>query len=284
MAGAKGFEPLNARTKTWCLTTWRRPSDSSIITYQADLRHQVFFSLLCYTWEMSNILQTRNLTKIYGRKSSAFKALNDIDLTIKKGETVAIIGKSGSGKSTLMHVLALLDRPTEGKVIVEGRNSTNFKQSQLNTLRNHRFGFVFQQFFMNANDTVLENVMLPLTIAGISRRTRKKRAIEALKIVELEDKIKAKANDLSGGQKQRVCIARAIVNNPEVIFADEPTGNLDSATGDRIINLLFDLNKEKGITLIIVTHDEDIAAMCGRQIQLKDGVVEKDTGAKGGDK
>jgi len=233
---------------------------------------------------MSNVLQTRDLTKVYGRKSSAFKALNDIDLTIKKGETVAIIGKSGSGKSTLMHVLALLDRPTSGKVIVEGKDSSSFKQRQLNNLRNSRFGFVFQQFFMNPNDTVLENVMLPLTIAGVSRRERKRRAIDALKIVELEDKIKARANDLSGGQKQRVCIARAIINNPEIIFADEPTGNLDSATGDRIINLLFDLNREKGITLIIVTHDEDIAAMCARQIQLKDGVVENDTGAKGGKK
>jgi len=230
------------------------------------------------------MLQTRNLVKTYGRRSTAFKALDDIDLTINKGETVAIIGKSGSGKSTLMHLLALLDRPTSGKVVVEGKNSNNLRQRQLNHLRNHRFGFVFQQFFMNPNDSVLDNVMLPLKIAGISRRARKRRALEAIKTVELEDKTNARAKDLSGGQKQRVCIARAIVNNPEVIFADEPTGNLDSATGDRIINLLFELNKTKGITLIIVTHDPDIAKQCSRQIHIKDGRIIEDTGSKGGNK
>ena len=134
---------------------------------------------------------------------------------------------------------------------------------------------------MNANDTVLNNVILPLKIAGIGHRERKRRAMEALKVVELDDKFKNKAKDLSGGQKQRVCIARAIINNPKVIFADEPTGNLDSATGEKIEKLLFDLNKEKGITLIIVTHDEELAAKCKRQIRIADGMVVDDKKKKG---
>jgi len=228
---------------------------------------------------MKPLLVAKNLTKVYGKKTTAFKALNSINLTIGEGESVAIIGKSGSGKSTLMHHLALLDKPTSGSVSVDSVNSTRLKPKKLNRLRNREFGFVFQQFFMNSNDTVLNNVVLPLKIAGIGWRSRKKRALDAIHTVELDDKIKAKANDLSGGQKQRVCIARAIVNNPKVIFADEPTGNLDTQTGEKIEKLLFDLNKEQGITLIIVTHDEDLAAKCKRQIYLKDGVIEKDTHA-----
>jgi putative ABC transport system ATP-binding protein len=224
---------------------------------------------------MSNkpVIATKNLTKVYGKKSSAFKALDDVDLEIGRGESVAIIGKSGSGKSTLMHILALLDEPTSGVVEINGTNATELKTRQVNRLRNRRFGFVFQQFFMNARDTVLNNVMLPLKIAGIGKSERKRRAMEVLGIVDLTDKAKARANDLSGGQKQRVCIARALINNPAVIFADEPTGNLDSATGAAVENLLFQLNKEKDITLIIVTHDAELAARCKRQIHIKDGQI-----------
>jgi putative ABC transport system ATP-binding protein len=219
------------------------------------------------------ILATRNLTKVYGKKSSAIRALDGIDLEIHRGETLAIIGKSGSGKSTLMHVLALLDTPTFGVVEVGGQDATKLRKKQVNRLRNRRFGFVFQQFFMNSRDTVLNNVVLPLKISGIRKSERKRRAMEVLKIVELTDKVKARANDLSGGQKQRVCIARALINNPAVIFADEPTGNLDSVTGAAVVDLLFNLNKEKDITLIIVTHDADLAARCHRQIYLKDGKI-----------
>lgn len=143
----------------------------------------------------------------------------------------------------------------------------------LNKTRNEEFGFVFQQFFMNAKDTVLNNVLLPLKIGGISGSKRKKMALDALKAVGLEDKVQNKANNLSGGQKQRVCIARALVNNPQIIFADEPTGNLDSATGKKIEELLFDLNKNKGITLIIVTHDPDLAARCDRQVHVRDVLI-----------
>ncbi len=225
---------------------------------------------------MKTIIEVKNLTKIYGKKSTAFTALKDINLSIYEGESVAIVGKSGSGKSTLMHLLALLDRPTKGEVLIDGKNANKLKNKELNHLRNERFGFVFQQFFMNANDTVLENVLLPLKIAKIGRKTRKKEAENALKTVELESKLKNKAIDLSGGQKQRVCIARAIVNNPQIIFADEPTGNLDSATGDKITDLLFRLNKEKGVTLIIVTHDEDLAKLCNRIIRISDGKIISD--------
>ena len=232
----------------------------------------------------STLLSTRGLKKVYGKRDSLFEALKGIDLDIESGESVAIVGKSGSGKSTLMHLLALLDKPSKGEITLNGRNTSKLKNRKLNRLRNKEFGFVFQSFFMNANDSVLNNVILPLKIAGVGRRERRRRALEALRVVELEDKAKNKAKDLSGGQKQRVCIARAIVNNPKVIFADEPTGNLDSATGDKIENLLFGLNKEKGITLIIVTHDEELAAKCGRQIRIADGEIVEDAKNKKGAK
>lgn len=232
----------------------------------------------------SSLLSTRNLKKVYGKRDAKFEALRGLNLEINAGESVAIVGKSGSGKSTLMHLLALLDKPTSGEITLNGRSTSKLKNRKLNRLRNKEFGFVFQSFFMNANDSVLNNVILPLKIAGISRRERKRRAMEALKVVELDDKAKNKAKDLSGGQKQRVCIARAIVNNPKVIFADEPTGNLDSATGDKIEKLLFDLNKEKGITLIIVTHDEELAAKCQRQIRIADGEIVEDAKTKKGAK
>jgi ABC-type antimicrobial peptide transport system, ATPase component len=222
------------------------------------------------------IIATKSLHKSYGKKESKFEALRGIDLEIEDGESIAIIGKSGSGKSTLMHLLALLDNPTKGSVEIDGLSAGKLKTKELNEIRCTRFGFVFQQFFMNANDTVLNNVILPLKIAGVSAKERKRRALHALKVVELSDKAKNKAIDLSGGQKQRVCIARALVNNPKVIFADEPTGNLDSVTGKKVEDLLFDLNKNQGITLIIVTHDVELASRCSRRIYIKDGQVMKE--------
>ena len=160
--------------------------------------------------------------------------------------------------------------------MIDGVDATKLSAHELNRLRNQTFGFVFQQFFMNPSDTVLENVVLPLKIAGKHRKERRTMAEKALKTVGLSERIKFKANDLSGGQKQRVCIARAIVNHPKILFADEPTGNLDSTTGDKVIKLLFDLNK-KGVTLIIVTHDEDLAKLCNRQIRISDGKIIEDT-------
>lgn len=225
------------------------------------------------------VIEVNNLVKIYGKRSAAFTALKKINLEIKEGESVAIVGKSGSGKSTLMHLLALLDRPTEGTVTVDGIDSTKLTNRQLNKLRNQSFGFVFQQFFINPQDSVLDNVTLPLKIAGKRRKVRRELAMKALRTVGLTDRAKFKANDLSGGQKQRVCIARAIVNDPKILFADEPTGNLDSTTGDKVIKLLFGLQK-KGVTLIIVTHDEDLAMMCDRQIRISDGKIVEDSATK----
>lgn len=219
------------------------------------------------------VIEAKNIKKSYGKNETKFDALKGVDLKVGKGESVAIIGKSGSGKSTFMHILALLDQPTSGDIYLNGKNVTSIRKKVLNKTRNEEFGFVFQQFFMNAKDTVLNNVLLPLKIGGISGSKRKKMALDALKAVGLEDKVQNKANNLSGGQKQRVCIARALVNNPQIIFADEPTGNLDSATGKKIEELLFDLNKNKGITLIIVTHDPDLAARCDRQVHVRDGLI-----------
>ena len=220
-----------------------------------------------------NLIEAKNLVKVYRDGNTYFKALNNVSFEIKKGESVAIIGKSGSGKSTLMHLLAALDKPNEGEILINGQNIAKMKKRDLNKLRNRTFGFVFQQFFMNPKDTVLQNVILPLKIAGVGSRKRKEIALEALEAVELTDKAKNKASNLSGGQKQRVCVARAIANSPEIIFADEPTGNLDSKTSKKIEDLLFGLNKDNGITLIIVTHDESLAQKCDRQIRIQDGQI-----------
>jgi putative ABC transport system ATP-binding protein len=217
------------------------------------------------------ILQANDITKIYGKGQNAFVALDRVSLDIKRGESVAIVGKSGSGKSTLMHVLAALDRVNSGDITFDSKKYDSLRNTQLDRLRSRNYGFIFQQFFLNGRETVLENVLLPLKIAGVGFRARKKRALTALAEVDLSDKVNSRANDLSGGQKQRVAIARALVNEPDVIFADEPTGNLDSENGARVENLLFGLNRTKGITLIIVTHDEDLANKCHRRFEMKDG-------------
>ncbi|WP_150462073.1 ABC transporter ATP-binding protein [Nesterenkonia ebinurensis] len=226
------------------------------------------------------VLETENLVKVYGRGPAAFHALKGLTFEIHRGESVAIVGKSGSGKSTLMHLLALLDEPTSGVVALDGKPVTKLKPKAVSGLRNATFGFVFQQFFLNPNQTVLENVTLPLKIAGISKSERNEHGMKALEQLEMADKAKNKATDLSGGQKQRVCIARALINNPEVIFADEPTGNLDSATSETVEDILFGLHRDHGITLVVVTHDEDLAAKCQRRLIMQDGhIVEEQTGA-----
>lgn len=222
------------------------------------------------------ILQVRDLRKSYGRGSTRFDALRGVSFDVHEGESLAIVGKSGSGKSTLMHLLALLDRPTSGEVRLGGHDAGELRGSVLNRVRNTEFGFVFQQFFLTPSATVLENVILPLKIAGVGRAERKRRGLAALRQLELEDKARNRASALSGGQKQRVVIARALVNEPRVIFADEPTGNLDTATGRVVEDILFGLNREQGITLIVVTHDEDLAARCDRRIDVRDGLIVSD--------
>ena len=218
------------------------------------------------------VLEASAIQKSYGRGAGRFDALKGVSLQVRRGESIAIVGKSGSGKSTLMHILALLDALDAGALRIDGADATRLGTAELHRLRNEEFGFVFQQFFLVPDATVLENVVLPLKIAGLSRRGRTERGMAALRALELDDKAGNRATDLSGGQKQRAVIARALVNEPTVIFADEPTGNLDSVTGRIVEDILFDLNRDRGITLIIVTHDEELAARCDRQIHLRDGL------------
>lgn len=220
------------------------------------------------------MIEVKKVTKVYGKRQHAFKALSDVTFTIPDGASVAIVGKSGSGKSTLMHVMSGLDRPSRGSVTVDGVDIIKLKEKEVDSFRSQKIGFIFQSFFVQANESVSDNVSLPLEIAGVSLSKRKEKIKQALESVELFDKLQNKARNLSGGQKQRLAIARAIVNNPSIIFADEPTGNLDSATGAKIEDLLFDYNKNRGTTLIIVTHDEELAAKTDIQIFIKDGKVE----------
>lgn len=221
------------------------------------------------------MIEVKNVTKTYGKKKNIFTALDDVSFTIPDGASVAIIGKSGSGKSTLMHALSGLDRPEVGEVIIDGKNILQFSARQNDQFRSHEMSFIFQSFFVQGSESCYNNVCLPLEIAGVPLRQRRAKVEAALSAVELLDKQRSKARDLSGGQKQRLAIARAIVNKPKVLFADEPTGNLDSATGEVIEKLLFSYNKKSGTTLIIVTHDSDLAKRCDMQVYIKDGVITK---------
>lgn len=221
------------------------------------------------------IIKAANVHKTYGKKTSIYEALRGIDINVSAGESIAIVGKSGSGKSTLMHLLAGLDHVSDGSIKWNDKDLSTMNDNQLTELRSSRVGFIFQQFFLQPTLTVIENTYLPLKIAGVSLSKRKKQANEVLKAVGLLDKANNRATDLSGGQRQRVAIARALINNPEVIFADEPTGNLDSETGQQVIDLLFELQKKHNIALVIVTHDEDLAKRCDRIINIRDGKVVK---------
>lgn len=220
------------------------------------------------------MIEVKNITKVYGKKDRAFHALKRVSFSVPKGTSVAIVGKSGSGKSTLMHIMSGLDSPTSGEIVIDGENLFKLKKKAMDKFRNKTMSFIFQAFFVQANDTCLHNVTLPLEIAGISANRQRKLAEKALAKVELSDKLNQKAGNLSGGQKQRLAIARAIVNSPDILFADEPTGNLDSKTGAHIEELLFSLNKE-GKTLIIVTHDEELASRCDMRVYVKDGQVQR---------
>jgi len=219
------------------------------------------------------MIELKNVTKIYGKKKNQFVALNDVSLRIPTGVSVAILGKSGSGKSTLMHAISGLDRPQKGQVIIDGQDILKLKQKQVDEFRARKIGFIFQSFFVQGNESVADNVSLPLEIVKMPRGLRESKINEALKAVDLYEKRKNRAKDLSGGQKQRLAIARAIVGSPQIIFADEPTGNLDSETGAKVEELLFNYNKQEGATLIIVTHDVDLAKKCDYQILIKDGKI-----------
>lgn len=223
---------------------------------------------------MTPVLQAQNVSKIYDMGSTKIEALLGVDIEIYKGEFVAIVGKSGSGKSTLMHILGLLDTPTEGEIILNGVNTKGMTEKQLAQVRNKEIGFVFQSFNLLQRTTVLDNVILPLKYSKVPNTEWVKKAKEMIEIVGLQDRLKNKSNELSGGQKQRVAIARAMVNDPSIILADEPTGNLDSKTGDEIINNFLKLNSQ-GKTIILVTHDDDLAKIAQRKIVLKDGSIVK---------
>lgn len=225
------------------------------------------------------MIEIKHLTKTYGKKQNAFVALKDVSFTIPDGASVAIVGKSGSGKSTLMHAMSGLDRPEQGEIIIDGQNILKFKTKQIDAFRAHQMSFIFQSFFVQANESCYDNVSLPLEIGDVPTSKRRARIEAALDAVELLDKKKSRARDLSGGQKQRLAVARAIVNDPKILFADEPTGNLDSVTGAVIEDLLFGFNKTRGVTLIIVTHDEDLANKCDMRVYLKDGNIESIEGA-----
>ena len=222
------------------------------------------------------LIELRGLTKTYGKGDAAFQALKGIDLTIHKGEFVAIMGPSGSGKSTLMNVLGCLDTLTTGSYRYEGIAVENLATDQRSLLRRYALGFIFQGFNLLARTSSLENVELPLLYRGMSRKDRHEKAVAALNSVGLTTKLNRTPGELSGGQQQRVAIARAIVTEPSTLFADEPTGNLDSVTTGDIMELLKRLNEDRGITVLMVTHDDHVATVAKRRVVIKDGLVESD--------
>jgi putative ABC transport system ATP-binding protein len=223
------------------------------------------------------VIQARNLCKVYQMGTVEVRALCGVTFNIKRGDVLAIIGPSGSGKSTLMNLLGCLDRPTSGEYILDGELVSNLNDDQLAIIRNRKVGFVFQNFNLLPRMTALGNVELPLRYSGLNGG-RRERALQVLDSVGLSDRVIHKPTELSGGQQQRVAIARALVNQPAIIMADEPTGNLDSKSGREIIDLLLQLNKKSGTTLIIVTHDPNVASRAKRIIQLYDGLIKKDNG------
>jgi putative ABC transport system ATP-binding protein len=225
---------------------------------------------------MSNVIEIRNIIRDFPLGQETVHVLKGIDLDIERGDYIAIMGPSGSGKSTLMNLLGCLDTPTSGSYILNGKDVSKMSDDELAEIRNNEIGFVFQTFNLLPRTTALENVALPMIYAGISKKERTERAEEVLEDVGLADRMDHKPNQLSGGQRQRVAVGRALVNNPSIILADEPTGNLDSKTSKEIMDLLDEIHRN-GNTVIVVTHEEDIAARAHRVIRLIDGMVDSDT-------
>lgn len=225
---------------------------------------------------MKKLIDLKNVSKSYRNGDQELQVLKDVHLEVEEGEFVAIMGPSGSGKSTLMNIIGMLDRPTSGEYYLEGEEVAKLSEKKLAKVRNQQIGFVFQQFFLLSKLNALQNVELPLIYAGVSQSKRKDLAEQYLKKVELETRMHHLPSELSGGQKQRVAIARALVNHPSIILADEPTGALDTKTGEQIMELLTELNRE-GKTIIMVTHEPEIAAFAKRQIVIRDGVISSDS-------
>jgi len=218
-----------------------------------------------------------DVTRSYQMDGERVDALRGVSLRIRPGEYAAIIGPSGSGKSTLMHLLGLLDRPSTGALHVNGSDVTSLSDTELASLRNRTIGFVFQSFHLLARTSAVDNVALPLLYRGLPRRERREEAADALRVVGLGHRLTHKPTQLSGGEQQRVAIARALVGGPDVLLADEPTGNLDTRTGEEVMNTLEDLNVTRGVAVVLVTHDHDVAARARRQIHLRDGLIEDDS-------
>lgn len=225
----------------------------------------------------ANMIEVKDITKTYGEGENKFQALKGVSFTIKEGEFIAIMGPSGSGKSTMMHILGCLDTPTTGTYFLDGKDVSTMNDEELADIRKDKIGFVFQSFNLLPRTTVLRNVMLPLVYAGVNADKREKHAKEALLSAGMvESHFQHKSNELSGGQIQRVAIARALVNDPSLILADEPTGNLDTKTGEIVLATFQKLNKEHGRTIILITHEPDVAEHAKRIITLRDGVVVSD--------
>ncbi len=220
---------------------------------------------------METVVELQNVNKIYRIDKRELPVLKNIDIRIEKGERLAIMGPSGSGKSTLLHLIGCLDRPSSGKILIDGTDISKLTDDDLARIRSGKIGFVFQFFYLIPTMTALDNVMLPMTFSRIPGSQRKERAEELLKSVGLGDRMYHKRSELSGGEVQRVAIARAMANNPQIILADEPTGNLDSESGKEIMGLLMKLNEEQKITLVIITHEKSIASYAQKVINLKDG-------------
>jgi len=222
------------------------------------------------------IIELSNVCKTYWMGDSEVKALQNVSLTVERGEFIAIMGPSGSGKSTLMNMVGCLDIPDCGHILLDGHDISQLSESALAQIRGKKVGFVFQKFNLISNMTALENVMMPMTFQGVPYAKRKARAMELLDKLELGKRVKHKSNELSGGEQQRVAIARALANNPEVILADEPTGNLDSKHGKEVMEFLKKLNREEEGTVIVVTHDNNVASYADRIVRIFDGVIVKE--------
>ena len=228
---------------------------------------------------MRAALEAVDVTRTYQMEGVQVAALRGVSVRIAAGEFVAIVGPSGSGKSTLMHLLGCLDRPTSGTMLIDGRDVAKLSDGELAELRNSTIGFVFQGFHLLARTNARDNVALPLVYRGVPRAERRRRAVAALETVGLGHRLGHRPGQLSGGEQQRVAVARALVGDPQVVLADEPTGNLDTKTGHEVMDLLERLNAERGVAVVIVTHEAEVAARAPRQIHIRDGVVERDQGS-----